>query len=88
MTSYRYVLYKNPKKAEEYQDLIERKKKLKKKAPERVEINRKLNQIREYLLEQERELIHRSAFVATTVSKATVDKAIYTQRFDVVILIV
>lgn len=85
ITSYRYVLYKNPKKAEEYQDLIERKKKLKRKDSERVEINRKLNQIREYLLEQERELIHRSAFVATTVSKATVDKAIYTQRFDVVI---
>ena len=51
----------------------------------RIEINNKLNKIREYLLEEEKELIHRSAFVATTVSKATVDKAIYTQRFDVVI---
>lgn len=85
LTSYHYVLHKNPEKAVEYQELNERKKKLKRKDPERIEINKKLNKIREYLLEEEKELIHRSAFVATTVSKATVDKAIYTQRFDVVI---
>lgn len=85
LTSYQYVLHKNPEKAVEYQELIERKKKLKRKDPERIEINKKLNKIREYLLEEEKKLIHRSAFVATTVSKVTVDKAIYTQRFDVVI---
>lgn len=49
-----------------------------------MEINKKLNKIREYLLE-EKLLIQNSAFVATMVSKATVDKAIYNQRFDVVI---
>lgn len=85
LTSYQYVLHKNPEKAAEYQELNERKKKLRRKGPERIEINKELNKIREYLLEQEKELIHKSAFVATTVSKATVDKAIYTQRFDVVI---
>lgn len=84
-TSYQYVLHKNPVQAVKYQELLEKKKKLKRKAPERIEINKKLNKIREYLLEQEKELIHTAAFVATTVSKATVDKAIYTQRFDVVI---
>lgn len=36
-------------------------------------------------MEAEKELIQQSAFVATTVSKATVDKAVYTQKFDVVI---
>ncbi len=85
LTSYRYVLHKNPEKAEEYQALIERKRKLKKKDPERVKVNKQINKIRENLLEQEKELIQVSAFVATTVSKATVDKAIYQQRFDVVI---
>ena len=30
-------------------------------------------------------MIHEAAFVATTVSKATVDRAVYMQRFDVVI---
>lgn len=84
-TSYQFVLHNNPEKAAEYQELNERKKKLKRKDSERIEINKKLNKIREHLLEEEKELIHKSAFVATTVSKATVDKAIYTQRFDVVI---
>lgn len=85
LTSYQYVLHKNPMKAAEYQKLNERKKKLKRKDPDRIEINKKLNKIRDYLLEEEKVLIHRSAFVATTVSKATVDKDIYTQKFDVVI---
>lgn len=85
LTSYQYVLQKNPEKAAEYQELIDRKRKLKRKDPERIEINKKLNKIRDYLLEEEKQLIHNSAFVATTVSKATVDAAIYTKRFDVVI---
>jgi flagellar biosynthesis GTPase FlhF len=85
LTSYQYVLHKNPKKTAEYQELIEKKKKIKRKDSERLAINRKINKIREYLLDQEKELIHRATFVATTVSKATVDKAIYMQRFDVVI---
>ena len=78
-------MQKNPRLAQEYQKLLEEKKKLRKRAPERLEINNRLNKIRNYLLEKEKELIHKSAFVATTVSKATVDKAIYTQSFDVVI---
>lgn len=85
LTSYQYVLNKNPEKAREYQELIEKKKKLKRKDPERIKINKKLSAIREEFLEQEKALIHHSAFVATTVSKATVDKAIYTQHFDVVV---
>lgn len=85
LNSYQYVLQKNPKRAAEYQELNERKKKIKRKDPERLEINKRLNKIREYLLEEERALIHQAAFVATTVSKAMVDKVIYKQRFDVVI---
>lgn len=85
LTSYQFVLQKNSRLAQEYQKLLEEKKKLRKRAPERLEINNRLNKIRNYLLEKEKELIHKSAFVATTVSKATVDKAIYTQSFDVVI---
>ncbi len=85
LTSYQYVLNKNPKKADEYQELNNIKKKLRKKDPARLEMNKKLNRIREYLLDEEKKLIHNATFVATTVSKATVDKAIYMQRFDVVI---
>ena len=85
LTSYQFVLQKNPSLAQEYQELLEKKKKLKRRSPERLEINNRINKIRDNLSEQEKDLIHKSAFVATTVSKATVDKAIYTQRFDVVI---
>lgn len=58
---------------------------MKRKAPERIEINKRLNKIRELLLEEEKELIQKASFVATTVSKAVMDKAIYCQGFDVVI---
>ena len=85
LTSYQFVLHKNPGLTEEYQELLEKKKKLKRKDLERVAINKRLNKIRKLLLEQEKELIQNSAFVATTVSKATVDSAVYTQRFDAVI---
>jgi len=85
LTSYQYVLNKNTDKAIEYRNLIERKKKLKQKDPERITINRQLNRIREFFWEQEKALIQGAAFVATTASKATVDKAVYMQRFDVVI---
>lgn len=85
LTSYQYVLQKYPDMAQEYRTLNERKKNLKRKDSERIEINKKLNAIRNFLLEQEKKLIQNAAFVATTVSKATVDRAVYMQRFDVVI---
>ena len=85
LTSYQFVLNKNTAKAQEYRDLIEQKKKLKKKAAERIAINKKINRIRDFFLDAEKELIQSAAFVATTASKATVDRAIYTQNFDVVI---
>ncbi len=85
LTSYKYILHKNPNLEQEYKNLLEKKKKLKKKSEERIEINKKLNKIRENLLEQEKALIHSSLFVATTISKATADKEIYKQQFDVVI---
>ena len=85
LTSYQYVLHKNPQMAQEYKELLEKKKKMKKRSSERLEINKRLNRIRENLLEQEKAIIHSAVFIATTVSKATVDKALYMQRFDVVI---
>ena len=37
------------------------------------------------MLEQEKELVQEASFVATTVSKAVVDKTLYSQSFDLVI---
>ena len=85
LTSYSYVLYKNPDLANEYNSLIKERNKLKKKDPRRIEIRKKINKIREKLLQQEKELVQNAAFVATTVSKAVVDKTLYNQKFDAVI---
>lgn len=85
LTAYAFVRKKNPEKAAEYKELNEKKQSLKKKSAERIEISKRLNRLYEYFKEAEKALIHKSAFVATTVSKAVVDRDIYTQRFDVVI---
>ena len=85
LTSYAYVLHKNPTLEKEYKALIEEKNKLKKKDIRRAELTRKINQIRSKLLDEEKLLIQNAAFVATTVSKAVVDKAIYMQKFDSVV---
>lgn len=85
LTSYAYVLYKNPDLAEEYKTLIRKKKEIKENDPQRSQIQKQLTKIREKLLNQEKILIQKAAFVATTVSKAIVDKAIYMQKFDLVI---
>lgn len=85
LTSYSFVLYKNPDLAEKYKVLGQERSKLKRKDPRRIEIRKKLNKIREKLLQQEKQLVQEAVFVATTVSKAVVDKTLYTQKFDVVI---
>jgi len=85
LTSYQFVLNQNYYLAEEYRNLIHEKKQLKHVNQRRVEINQRINEIRKYLLEQERECIQRSSFVATTISKAVIDSAVYSQNFDVVI---
>lgn len=85
LTSYQYALQKNPKLANEYKKLSIKKKQMSQRNPERVEINKRLNKIREHILQQEKDQIQEALFVATTISKATVDKEIYLQQFDVVI---
>jgi hypothetical protein len=83
--SYQYVYSKNPSIAEEIKNLNAQKRKLKKRDPERTRINKRLAAIRQMLLEQEKEAVLKAQFVATTVSKAIIDKTIYGQRFDAVI---
>ena len=85
LTSYAYVLEQNPELAKEYYDLLDKKKKLKRKSAERQAINKKIANIRTKLRQEEQELVQRAGFVATTISKAIVDRAIYSQTFDIVI---
>ena len=85
LTSYAYVLNQNPVLAKEYQELLIEKRKLRRKDQKRIDINNAISKIRSTLVDKERELIQNAAFVATTVSKAVVDRAIYSQTFDTVI---
>lgn len=85
LTSYQCVLQSNSVLNAEYQELSNKKKKTKKGDSQRIEINNRLHNIKKLLLDQEKELVQNAVFVATTVSKATVDSAIYGQKFDVVI---
>ena len=85
LTSYAYVLHKHPELAKQYQLLQEEKRKLKRKDARRTEINIELRKIRNNLQEQEKVLIRSASFLATTVSKALSDPAVYSQKFDTVI---
>lgn len=85
LPSYAYVLHREPLLEQRYVSLQKEKKRCKKNDPRRIEINKELKKIRQYLLDQEKELIQNAPFVATTVSKAVVDKSVYSQSFDLVI---
>lgn len=85
LTSFQFVMRLHPDLSQRYQVLVEHKRKLPRNNPKRNEINKQLNQIRKRIVEEEKSLIQKAAFVATTVSKAVSDKAIYTQKFDIVI---
>lgn len=85
LTSYSYVLHKNKELASVYNELMQERSRLNSNNPRRIEIRKMINKIRVELLEKEKQLIHESAFIATTVSKAIVDKALYLQKFDMVV---
>lgn len=85
LTSYQYVLQSYPALADEFNKLNQRKKAVRKNDPERISINKRIAAIRSELSNAEKNLIQDTLFVATTVSKALVDKAVYSQTFDLVI---
>lgn len=75
-----------------YPDLLERrtqlqaeKKRLEKNDPKLIQVEKELNEIRRELRTAESQCVRNAKFVATTVSKAIVDKEIRNGAFDVVI---
>ena len=85
LTTYDYVLKNHPELKIEYEALKKEKKNLKKNVIERQVISKRIAAIRAQLQNEEKELIKKALFVATTVSKAIVDKTLYKQKFDLVI---
>lgn len=75
-----------------YPDLLKRrtqlqaeKKRLEKNDPKLIQVEKELNEIRRELRAAESQCVRNAKFVATTVSKAIVDKEIRNSAFDVVI---
>ncbi len=85
LTSYAYILSQNKTLEARYKSLQKAKHGLSKKSSDRIRIDKEIKSIRTKLLDEEKRLINRAHFVATTVSKAIVDKEIYSQTFDLVI---
>ncbi len=85
LVSYQYVLNKNVDLAQKYEKLKKERSELPKKDIRQIELKKKMNAIRAELHDKEVNFISNAAFVATTVSKAVADAAIYSQKFDVVI---
>lgn len=85
LTSYRLALYNHPELEDERDSLMQEQTHTPKKSPRYEQIQRRLREIRGILQAAEKLYISTAAFVATTVSKAVVDKAIQDAYFDVVI---
>ena len=85
LSSYKCAMKMYPDLMEEYASLIEQKRHISRRDPRRLDINKELNAIRSKLQEKEHQIVNKASFVATTVSKAIMDKNIYGQRFDLVI---
>lgn len=85
LTSYNYTLQKHPKLLNERNELIKERKKLHRSSKRYLEIGERLTTIKKYLKVEEENIVKKSQFVATTVSKAIVDPIIYKKNYDVVI---
>ena len=85
LTSYNLCILNHRDLIKKREDLIIRRKTLKRTDPEYIEVGQKLKRIREKLIEEEKRSVSGASFVATTVSKAIVDKTIYSSMFDTVI---
>jgi len=85
LTSYNLALYNSPDLIEKRDRLYEERKKHGRSSSEYTKLGKQLSDIRSLLSDKEKESVYTAKFVATTVSKATVDKSLYTQMFDVVI---
>lgn len=85
LTSFNFVIRNHPELVQEQRNLIKEKGKFKKEDPRYIEILMKIERIKRILKYEEKVAVKNAEFVATTVSKAIVDKTIQNTRFDVVI---
>lgn len=84
-SSFNFALSLCPELVKKRKELMNESKKYGKTDPKRKEISKKIREIREALAEKEIDSLKKAKFVATTVSKAVVDKKLTEIPFDVVI---
>ncbi len=85
LTAYNYVIHKRPELLERREKLLHEKGGINRHSAKYVHIEKEITEIRKKLQQEEREAVRKAKFVATTVSKATVDEVIYGKKFDIVI---
>ena len=85
LTSYNLTIHEFPALLQKRNQLTEERKHTSRRSSRYVEIGRELSQIKATLSNEEKRLVSKAQFVATTVSKAVVDSLIYDNLFDVVI---
>ena len=86
--AYNYVLEKNPEIKKSLNELLEKKDKLKRSGnyntSKGLEVEQKLKDIRSNIKELEKHYVQEAKFVATTISKVTVEKMFANAKYDVV----
>lgn len=85
LTSYNLTIHNHPKLLQERRKLIAERKEVSRTSSRYVQISRRLADISNQLLYEEKEAVKTAKFVATTVAKAVMDTAIWKSKFDVVI---
>lgn len=85
LTSYNIALKKNPEIKKKRDELLELENAASESPKTYSQIKTALAKIRDILAEEEKQIVKKASFVATTISKAIVDKTIYEQSFDMVI---
>lgn len=85
LSAYNLAIYKNPELLKKRNQLVALKNSLDKHDVKRVQVEKELEQIRQSLKATEQQYVREGRFVATTVSKAVVDRTIRGTSYDVVI---
>ena len=85
LTSFNLAIKTEPQLLKLKNELINELKKINPRTVRAVEIKQELSRLKTKLKSKEIEIVDRAKFVATTISKAVVDKHIYESDFDVVI---
>ena len=85
LSSYNLTLRNHPELFREREELLDERAKLSRASSRYAEIGERLGQIKEQVQKEEKQTVFDASFVATTVSKGIIDKAIYENQFDTVI---